>query len=51
MLFRPAAIWRMRERWKSNDGTEPSDFYVATTRIGGGLCLLGGLAGIIASLL
>lgn len=48
MLLKPEWIWHLTESWKSNDGTEPSDLYLWSTRIGGGLFMLAGTAGIIA---
>jgi hypothetical protein len=47
MTIRPDVVWTIKESWKSNDATEPSDFYLLTTRIGGVLFLAAGLfAGI-----
>lgn len=36
MLLGPGAVWAVTESWKSSDGTEPSDLYIFSTRIGGG---------------
>jgi hypothetical protein len=47
MLIRPAAVWALAESWKSNDATEPSDLYLFSTRFGGGMCTLAGLAALI----
>lgn len=49
MIIRPQWIWAIAEEWKSNDATEPSDFYLLSTRFGGIMCTLAGLGGIIAS--
>nr|WP_254634923.1 DUF6199 family natural product biosynthesis protein [Paenibacillus sp. GbtcB18] len=51
MLLAPGAVWAVKESWKSNDGTEPSDLYLFSTRIGGGIFLLIGIAGSAVSLL
>jgi hypothetical protein len=48
MFVRPSAIWLMTESWKSNDEAEPSDMYIWSTRFGGIMCFLAGLAGIYA---
>lgn len=50
MLVRPTVIWKITESWKSNDGTEPSDLYILSTRFGGVMCTLAGLGVIIAYL-
>lgn len=42
--LRPASVWTLTERWKSHDAREPSDFYLLTTRIGGALMAVTGLA-------
>ncbi|WP_036740201.1 MULTISPECIES: DUF6199 family natural product biosynthesis protein [unclassified Paenibacillus] len=49
MLLAPGAVWTVKESWKSNDGTEPSDLYILSTRMGGGIFLLIGIAGIVVS--
>lgn len=48
MLVKPQAIYTMTESWKSNTSGEPSNFYLLSTRIGGGIFLIVGLAGAIA---
>ncbi|WP_372663706.1 DUF6199 family natural product biosynthesis protein [Cohnella sp.] len=47
MFFKPSLIWSITESWKSNDGTEPSHLYIWSTRFGGVMCTLAGLAGIL----
>ncbi|WP_326054903.1 DUF6199 family natural product biosynthesis protein [Paenibacillus chitinolyticus] len=49
MLLAPGTIWTVKESWKSNDGTEPSDLYLLSTRLGGGVLLLVGIACIVVS--
>ncbi|MGG4143750.1 DUF6199 family natural product biosynthesis protein [Paenibacillus algorifonticola] len=51
MVVRPAFVWSLTESWKSNNGTEASNLYLVSTRFGGVLCTLAGLAAIIAYLL
>jgi len=51
MIVKPSILWLIAESWKSNDGTEPSDFYNWSTRFGGILMTIAGIGGIIASLL
>ncbi|WP_372631802.1 DUF6199 family natural product biosynthesis protein [Cohnella sp.] len=48
MLIKPNILWMITERWKSNDATDPSDLYLISTRFGGALCFIIGLAGMIA---
>ncbi|WP_409340740.1 DUF6199 family natural product biosynthesis protein [Paenibacillus sp. MBLB4367] len=49
MLIKPNVFWKLTESWKSNDAMEPSFLYVMSTRLGGGMCALAGIAGIIAN--
>lgn len=51
MIVKPSIIWMITERWKSIDGTEPSDFYNWSTRFGGTLATIAGIGTVIASLL
>ena len=44
MTMKPQLIWAISESWKSNDGTEPSDFYIWTIRAAGVVCTLIGVA-------
>ncbi|PEJ59621.1 hypothetical protein CN692_05385 [Bacillus sp. AFS002410] len=39
-FFKPEVIWFITESWKSSVGSEPSDFYLITTRIGGVILLI-----------
>jgi hypothetical protein len=45
-IIRPATFYEINEWWKS-DGGEPSDFYLATTRLGGIGAIIIGIAAII----
>ncbi|MCI9148617.1 MAG: hypothetical protein HFG73_10230 [Hungatella sp.] len=47
MIFNPKLFFDITESWKSCTRSEPSDFYLLTTRLGGILCLLTGIAGIV----
>ncbi|WP_026908433.1 DUF6199 family natural product biosynthesis protein [Paucisalibacillus globulus] len=51
MILKPTLFWVITESWKSNDGTEPSDFYINSTRFGGVMFVLGGFSGMIGSIL
>jgi hypothetical protein len=51
MILKPTLFWEITESWKSNDGTEPSNFYISSTRFGGVMFVLGGFSGIIGSIL
>jgi hypothetical protein len=51
MLFRPTLFWEITESWKSNDGTEPSDLYIFSTRFGGVMFTIAGILGFIACFL
>lgn len=46
MLAKPDVWWQITESWKSYDATEPSDFYIKVTRIGGIIFTLVGVVGI-----
>jgi hypothetical protein len=49
MILKPGWIWIITESWKSNDGTEPFDLYIWSTRFGGVMCTIVGLASFIVS--
>ncbi|WP_127495351.1 DUF6199 family natural product biosynthesis protein [Paenibacillus glycanilyticus] len=48
MTIKPDVIWTIKESWKSNDATEPSDRYILITRIGGVLLIILSLIIVIA---
>lgn len=50
MIFKTALIWKITERWTSNDGTEPSNLYLWNTRFGGIMCTLVGLVNLTVHL-
>ena len=47
MLIKPRAVYELTEGWKSNTPGEPSDFFLLSTRIGGGFFVVAGMAGAI----
>lgn len=47
MVWKPKSIYDLTESWKSSTGGEPSDLYLFSTRMGGVLCLLAGIIGIV----
>jgi hypothetical protein len=51
MLFKTSMFWNITELWTSKDGTEPSGLYIWNTRFGGIMCILVGLACLLAYIL
>ncbi|MBR1743600.1 MAG: hypothetical protein IJ733_17375 [Lachnospiraceae bacterium] len=47
MIFDPGFYYEVTEGWKSSSMGEPSTFFVVSTRIGGVIFSVVGLAGII----
>lgn len=47
LLLKPDLYWRLTERWKSYYADEPSDIYIRSTKLGGVLVALIGVAIII----
>ena len=47
MLISPGTIYELTESWKSYSSGEPSTLYLISTRIGGALSALVGIAGIV----
>ena len=43
-FFHPAHMWEMFESWKSYSASDPSDWYIRSTKISGALLLLCGVA-------
>lgn len=50
MVLRPEAFYDLTEGWKSKGG-RPSRLYCVSTRLGGVMCILAGLCGIVLPLL
>ena len=48
LFLKPDLYWRLTERWKSYYADEPSDIYLRSTKLGGVLFALIGVAFIIA---
>ena len=46
MLFRPQLFYELTESWKHSGG-EPSNQWIFSTRFGGVMCTLAGIAGLI----
>jgi hypothetical protein len=47
MLVLPGQVWRLTEQWKSQDAAEPSALYLASTRCGGTVVTIVGVAGLL----
>ena len=47
LFFKPDLFWKLTEQWKSYDASEPSDFYLASTKFGGVLFALFGIVVIV----
>ena len=43
-FFHPVHMWEMFESWKSYSAADPSDLYLRSTKFGGVLLFLGGIA-------
>ena len=44
VFLRPDWVWKATERWKSYAADEPSDLYVFSTKLGGAMFFLLGIA-------
>lgn len=51
MLVSPKTIFQITESWKGTGGNEPSALYSASTRVGGCILLIVGIACLVASFL
>ncbi len=51
MLFRPQLFYELTERWKHSGSSEPSGIWIFSTRFGGVMFLLAGLAGLFLPLI
>lgn len=51
MVIAPGVFYDITEGWKNNGQGEPSKLFVISTRIGGSVCCLVGLFGIVISFL
>lgn len=43
-FFKPELVWKITEEWKSYSAGDPSDLYLKSTKFGGVLFMLGGIA-------
>jgi len=43
-FFKTEDVWEIMEGWKSYSGADPSEWYIRSTKFGGILLILGGLA-------
>lgn len=51
IFLKPALFWKLTEQWKSYRADEPSDFYIISTKFGGILLTVFGIAMIVLPLL
>ena len=51
MFFKPDIIWMISESWKSDDASGPSYLFELSTKFGGIMFFIAGLAGIAAQIL
>lgn len=47
MILKPRLFFDITESWKNYASSDPSDLYLFSTRLGGVLCLLVGIGGIV----
>ena len=47
MLIKPNLFFLLTEAWKTYSSADPSDFYIFTTRLGGAILTLVGVAAVI----
>lgn len=47
MLIKPKVVWNIMEKWKSYSAEELSNFYIKSTRFGGIMVTLAGIASLI----
>lgn len=50
MLIDPQMFFEITESWKVDRDSQPSDWYILNTRIGGGIMLIVGCGGIAVQL-
>ena len=51
IFLKPDWVWKLTEQWKSYCADEPSDFYIKTTKMGGIIYILLGIAMMIVPLI
>lgn len=47
LFFRPDLVWKLTEQWKSYRADEPSELYVISTKVGGVVFALCGVAAVV----
>ena len=50
-FLKPDFIWKVTEQWKSYSADEPSDLYLFSTKFGGILFILLGIAAVLLPLI
>lgn len=50
LFLKPGLVWKLTEQWKSYRADEPSDLYLLSTKLGGILFALLGIAMIVLPL-
>ncbi|WP_338042711.1 DUF6199 family natural product biosynthesis protein [Paenibacillus fonticola] len=48
MMLKPGVVWKINASWTTQDGSEPSDLYVLSVRIGGGFMIFAGVLGLLS---
>ena len=51
MLWNPGLVYELTEAWKHDGASEPSKFWIFSTRFGGIMCVLVGTFGLVILLL
>ena len=51
MIANPRLFYELKESWKHNGDSEPSNFWIFSTRVGGAAFLLVGIGGIVLTLI
>lgn len=51
MIRKPEVIWKINASWTTQDGSEPSDLYVLSVRIGGGFMIFAGVLSTLSIIL
>ncbi|MNJ38837.1 hypothetical protein D3C77_336940 [compost metagenome] len=48
MILKPDVVWKINADWTTQDGSELSDLYVLSVRIGGGFMIFAGVLGLLS---
>ncbi|PZM66852.1 DUF6199 family natural product biosynthesis protein [Paenibacillus dendritiformis] len=49
-IFKPSFAWYLKEGWKVNGDSEPSDTYLTLTKLGGVVVLIMGVVLVVAGI-